>query len=438
MRFHRVVPGLLLAAALVAATEYPSSIGYVNDFARQLSESDQNALEARLRAYERSTTNEIAIATVPSLDGQSVEDYARGLFKAWGIGKRGKNNGVLFLWAPTERRVRIQVGYGLESTLTNTVCAGIVRDVTNHFRRQEFTEGVYAAIDGITQQLDRTESEPAPTPYPTQAPPRPDSGSSGMAVGLIAILIGGFSVVAFRLRKATLERDLPGDLEREAERLAQSENQRHEAIRSLEALKQRAPEEVWAHYVVDHLGPYAGELADIRRGLGTDSVWTTQRSLRHWRNRFGDSLKQMTDIRTTEIRFAECESRSRAMLEELPGRCTRLLQSMPKRKSAGRLLDAAETTLARAERAASLTSPNWLLVYDLLDDVTACLDRIENPRHIHRRSKRDRSWAGSVDYSPAWDTMVAMDSSGAGGFDTGGGGGFGGGDCGGGGASGSY
>src|ERR1700736_3703416 len=110
----KLLASLALFAAFASAANYPRATGYVNDFAERLSPADRDALERKLRDYGRTTSIEVVVAIVPSLEGESVERYANGLFHAWGIGKRGKDNGVLFLWAPSERKLRIEVGSGLE------------------------------------------------------------------------------------------------------------------------------------------------------------------------------------------------------------------------------------------------------------------------------------------------------------------------------------
>jgi uncharacterized membrane protein YgcG len=147
-----MVPGLLLAV-IVFADDYPKPSGFVNDFANQLPVSTVQALEKRLRDYERATGNEIAVAVVPSLNGMLVDDYARELFHRWGVGKRALNNGVLFVWAPKERRIRIEVGLGLQAALTDAAAGLIVSRVRDLFRGRRYDAGVNAAVDGIIQAL---------------------------------------------------------------------------------------------------------------------------------------------------------------------------------------------------------------------------------------------------------------------------------------------
>src|SRR2546430_4392626 len=105
---------LLPSAMLWAVPHYPSPQGYVTDAAGVLDPSSKAQLESHLAEFERQTSNEIAVATVPSLEGETIETYAVELFKRWGVGKKGKDNGILLLVAPNDRKVRIEVGYGLE------------------------------------------------------------------------------------------------------------------------------------------------------------------------------------------------------------------------------------------------------------------------------------------------------------------------------------
>src|SRR5688572_33269944 len=101
----------------MAAGAFPRPSGHVNDFAQVLTEDDRVYLENFLRSIERDTTAEVVVATVTSLDGMTIEEYANRLFADWGIGKRQRDNGVLLLVAPNDREVRIEVGYGLEGTI---------------------------------------------------------------------------------------------------------------------------------------------------------------------------------------------------------------------------------------------------------------------------------------------------------------------------------
>jgi uncharacterized membrane protein YgcG len=102
----------VMAVMVLAAIAPRDATLRVHDFANLLSPAQRESLETLSQSVERQTTAELAIVTVPTLDGQSIDSYAHELFNQWGIGKKGLNNGVLLLVAPQERRMRIEVGYG--------------------------------------------------------------------------------------------------------------------------------------------------------------------------------------------------------------------------------------------------------------------------------------------------------------------------------------
>ena len=102
----------------------------------------------------------VVVATVPTLQGSSIEGYATQLFNTWRLGRADKTNGVLLLVAPNERKVRIEVGYGLEGRLTNEICALILQDdVLPHFRKGDFAGGVTQGVEGIIRVLEADKDE---------------------------------------------------------------------------------------------------------------------------------------------------------------------------------------------------------------------------------------------------------------------------------------
>ena len=135
---------LILSSSAIAAT-IPTPTGYVNDFANVLDGSTKNQLEQFLTAFEAKTGEEVAVVTVESLEGTTIEDYAVRLYQQWGIGKKGKDNGVLILVAPNDRQARIEVGYGLEGVINDAMAGRIIRDQMI----PAFREGNYGA--GILQ-----------------------------------------------------------------------------------------------------------------------------------------------------------------------------------------------------------------------------------------------------------------------------------------------
>lgn len=124
--------------------------GYVNDFAGVLSSETRVLLEQNLVALEKETGDEVAVVTVKSLGGDTVENYAEKLFKQWEIGKKDADNGLLVLVAMDEHKIRIEVGYGLEGTVTDLQSGIIIREViTPAFKAGDYDGGVARAVDAI-------------------------------------------------------------------------------------------------------------------------------------------------------------------------------------------------------------------------------------------------------------------------------------------------
>lgn len=145
-----------------SAQALPKPTGRVNDFAELLDPSTRSTLEQRLQDVETATSSEIAVATVKSLDGVSIEEYANRLFKEWGVGQEKTDNGVLILVAPNEREMRIEVGYGLEGVLPDGL-AGEIRDqqFLPRFRDNDYAGGI---ADGVNRIADIVEKNQVLTP----------------------------------------------------------------------------------------------------------------------------------------------------------------------------------------------------------------------------------------------------------------------------------
>lgn len=129
--------------------------GFVNDFASILSTQEKADLETTLSNFQKQSGNEITIVTVPSLGGETVQTYAVTLFKEWGIGKKGKDNGLLILHAPNERQIWIEVGYGLEPFITDAKASSIYRNILSPaFKKGNYAEGYTEAVTAIIATLN--------------------------------------------------------------------------------------------------------------------------------------------------------------------------------------------------------------------------------------------------------------------------------------------
>lgn len=144
-----------LAAPANAALDLPAHPqGPVLDQANLLNPAQQAQLDAKLRAFDARTGDAVIVATVNSLHGDSIDDYAVRLYSKWGIGGAGIDKGVLILVAPNERRVKIEVGYGLEPYLTDILSGRIIRnDMTPRFKAGDMAGGINAGVDAILKQL---------------------------------------------------------------------------------------------------------------------------------------------------------------------------------------------------------------------------------------------------------------------------------------------
>jgi uncharacterized protein len=141
--------------AVPATSEFPALSGRVVDDAGVLDAATRESLRAKLAAFEAKTTHQLVVATVKSLNGNSVEEYANRLFRRWQLGQRGKNNGVLLLHAPAERKIRIEVGYGLEGTLTDAMTKFITQNaIAPRFKANDFGGGLTRGVDDIIKVLD--------------------------------------------------------------------------------------------------------------------------------------------------------------------------------------------------------------------------------------------------------------------------------------------
>jgi len=136
----------------------------INDYAGTLTVSERNRLERRLIDRERGTSNQVVVAIFRSLEGESLEDFSIRLAQAWRIGSKGLDNGVIVLIFVDDRKMRIEVGYGLEANLTDAVASSIIRDVVApRLREGRVGDGIAAGLDAIDRAIAGTYQRPAAT-----------------------------------------------------------------------------------------------------------------------------------------------------------------------------------------------------------------------------------------------------------------------------------
>lgn len=150
-----VLAAIFTLTVSAAAVDVPFLSGRITDNAEILSQDMRRSLTERLKAHEDSTGNQIAVLTVTTLGGENIEGYATAVFDAWKLGQKGKDNGVLIIVAPTERRMRIEVGYGLEAALTDLLAGRIIVNImTPRFKTGDYNGGVEEGVKAVIAALE--------------------------------------------------------------------------------------------------------------------------------------------------------------------------------------------------------------------------------------------------------------------------------------------
>jgi uncharacterized protein len=192
--------GVALVFCLITAAfalDFPQLTGRVVDQAGVMTPESQTAIEAKLKDLENKSSIQLVVATVKSLQGSDIETYANQLFRTWKLGEAQKNNGVLLLVAPAEHKVRIEVGYGLEGTLTDALSSVIISNViVPRFKANDYAGGIERGVDAIVAVLkgDTTDWQP-------KVSVRPDDNSSVLS-GIIPLLIILFIIYVFWISRS--------------------------------------------------------------------------------------------------------------------------------------------------------------------------------------------------------------------------------------------
>ena len=196
MRFLAALIGFLCLALppqmAEAAPKFPALTGRVVDDAHILSDQTKIDLDQKLAGLEAQTSRQLVVVTLASLQGYEISDYGYQLGRAWGIGQAKLNNGVLFIVAPNEHKVRIEVGYGLEPILTDALSELIIQQaVLPHFRAGDFNGGTEAGAAALIQQLslDRSAAEARAAAAEQQAQHRDGGGATPFSILIIILFV---------------------------------------------------------------------------------------------------------------------------------------------------------------------------------------------------------------------------------------------------------
>ncbi len=173
---------IALFPASLAAQTFPALTGRVVDQANLLNPAREAALNAKLAALETQTRRQMVVATVGDLQGYDIADYGYQLGRKWAIGGKGRNDGIILLVAPNERKVRIEVGYGLEGTITDALSSDIIRnDIVPRFKANDYPGGIEAGANRLITQLQLPPEEAAKVV--AQAAQQKRKGSDNISIG---------------------------------------------------------------------------------------------------------------------------------------------------------------------------------------------------------------------------------------------------------------
>lgn len=191
------------------AAHLPAPSGFVNDFAGVIKQNEKTELENLLTDFEKQTTNEIAIATVKNMNGDYIENFAVKAFEEWKVGKDGKDNGILILVAVEERKVRIEVGYGLEGDITDARAGDIIRqEITPEFRNGNYGAGLKNAVNALIYKIDANFAQGKNIPEPVSNPgfqiKNPSDLANLVICGLFLIFSVGSYLFAYMARSKSI------------------------------------------------------------------------------------------------------------------------------------------------------------------------------------------------------------------------------------------
>lgn len=392
---------LVVAITTAHAQQYPKATGYVNDFANLLTREQGMSLNDELAVFEKKTTIEVAVVTVPRLNSQSIEDYTNGLAKEWGVGKRGQNNGVVFLIAPKERKMRIETASGAREILTD-VRADQIRDntVLPRFKAGKMAQGIIDGTHAIMQALDASS---APVTAEREAPRTPQSAPHewtaedtkilGYILGSIAGVVLFVFLVVPRIRRSqarTYVLESKGAVAAkfaEADVTARSSDVKEETRKKLRALKNKFSS-------IDRL-------TAASEGVNWIEVRENLSSMNYL-------LGQIVSDMKGELAFAEkARKEGPELLKKIPG----MLEAAEKKLAEGKSSPEAVKYLTQARtqyeqvqsQHSGMTMTDWVILYVILMSIQSDTANAESAHQYANTDHSDDSPSSrSSDPSPSY------------------------------------
>ena len=456
---------ILVLCSQTVAVEYPSPTGYMNDFAKILIDEVKSRLEQRLLEYEKQTSIEIAVVTIPSLDGMTIEDWTIGLATNWGVGKKGKDNGLVIAVAPNERKIKIEVGYGLEGDLPDGKCGSILdKFAIPNFRNKDYPKGIEETVNAVISELGTKTVEERAAENARLAEERKKAEErevrvlrwfgSVILVGVVLAVVIGMIVSAYakkqeEIRKAEeMRKEVKTGLENLPKKITQLKKVNEKSMEVLDAIKRENPGENWKD-LVSSVATIAGIFAavavllDSARKRNTaekvelakahEEITQAKEKLDKIEQIFEDISSRQKEIKDAKESYGEKLKKAEEKVQE----ALELAEKKDSKKEAKEKVKEAKEKLDEAKRLASGSGLiNWLAVALLIAFV---MSHSEEAKRIATYVRRDDDDDDDSYHHPSYShTDSYSSSSHIGGFGGGGGGGFGGfggGGFGGGGAS---
>lgn len=182
---------IILASSSVFALDVPKLKARVNDYANILTDPEEKQLEKKVEQHDLETSNQLAVLTINSLEGESLEEYSLKVAETWGVGQKEKDNGVLILISKDDRKIRIETGYGVEGALPDGMCGLIIsNEMTPKFKQGNYYAGVDAAIDKIILAIKGEYN-----PEPKKSSGETDAGGILIMYGIVMLIAGFFGII---------------------------------------------------------------------------------------------------------------------------------------------------------------------------------------------------------------------------------------------------
>jgi uncharacterized protein len=188
---HCLAASFLLLWGTMASAALPARpLGPVYDGASVIPDATEAQIDAKLRALSKETGKTLIVATVPSLGGAEIDEYAVRLFESWGVGDKEKDEGALILIAPNERRTRIEVGFGSEGILPDALAGRIIdQQMIPNFKAGNYGEGILQAANAVEQQLRREPTDARAVAAAASAAERAGKRGEGIPIGAIIFML---------------------------------------------------------------------------------------------------------------------------------------------------------------------------------------------------------------------------------------------------------